>query len=92
MDWTLTRIVDNARIRLAALALDTHDPIQREDRRITAAEHLAIGTLLEELHRLNSVVNQQRQALAAAEADKLKPLQELAAKGSKGAIEMLRRK
>ena len=62
--------VEAARDRLRGLALDTHDDFHRELRRVTADEHEAICTTLEEIHRLHTVVSGQRKQLDEIESRK----------------------
>ena len=61
-----SEIVESARHRVRVLALDTAQPIIRETRRVTAEEHLALVTLLDELHRLNVAVSDQRKFMEDA--------------------------
>ena len=80
-----SEIVESARHRVRVLALDTAQPIIRETRRVTAEEHLALVTLLDELHRLNVAVAFQRQLIEDVAKREKRHTQKLAAARSQPA-------
>jgi hypothetical protein len=59
-----TVAIDEARHRLEVLQADTVTVEQREHRRISTSERLAIIVVLGELHRLHLAVSEQRSTLA----------------------------
>jgi hypothetical protein len=55
--------IDDARHRLEVLQADTVTETQREHRRLSATERLAVIILLEELHRLHLAISEQGKTL-----------------------------
>lgn len=66
----MSEIVTAARHRLEVLARDTTYPDQRETRTVRHEEALALRTVLDELHRLNVAVSEQRTKLEALENER----------------------
>jgi hypothetical protein len=70
-----TTLIDNDRIRLRVLQLDTEETDHRDRRRMTIREHFALGRVLDELHRLNVVTSMQEAELRELRAAKNAALQ-----------------
>ena len=70
---TLRVAVKEARHHLAALVSDTRKVHGLDQTRVTRLEIAAINAILEEIHRLHTVVAAQSKALETAIADKKQP-------------------
>jgi hypothetical protein len=63
--------IEAAVARLKLIALETITPLQRETRRISEADHYAIPRVLDELHRLHTVI--ARETAKTRKLEKNKP-------------------
>jgi hypothetical protein len=65
-EYLPTTQIEIDRIQLRVLQFDTSYEDQRDRRRVTKAEHHALERVLDELHRMNKVADQQRRELIDA--------------------------